>query len=73
MTPFECEYCGRLFARKDHVKNHERTHTGEKPFHCKECDKRFAKKYVMTRHLQNVHLVNVRPSSPKAENFISKL
>lgn len=60
LRSYPCEFCSRLFIRKDHLKNHERTHTGERPFQCERCDKRFAKRFVMTRHLRNVHRVNTK-------------
>ncbi|KAK6619501.1 hypothetical protein RUM43_012258 [Polyplax serrata] len=60
LRSFACEFCDRLFLRKEHLKNHERTHTGERPFQCDQCDKRFAKRFVMTRHLRNVHRINTK-------------
>src|SRR5277367_1162014 len=36
---YECDTCGKRFQAPSHVKNHERSHTGEKPFKCGECGK----------------------------------
>ncbi|KAK7073815.1 hypothetical protein SK128_009163 [Halocaridina rubra] len=32
--PFACRYCAKRFKRKDHLVEHERTHTGERPYVC---------------------------------------
>ncbi|MPC19497.1 Zinc finger protein 84 [Portunus trituberculatus] len=30
--PFACRFCAKRFKRKDHLVEHERTHTGERPY-----------------------------------------
>ncbi|KKY14980.1 putative dna binding regulatory protein [Diplodia seriata] len=35
--PHVCGTCGRSFARLEHLKRHERSHTKEKPFECPQC------------------------------------
>eukprot|EP00122_Pirum_gemmata_P006063 Pgem_evm3s5539 len=35
--PFECEICGKSFARNC-LARHKRTHTGERPYPCDKCD-----------------------------------
>ncbi|KAH7123136.1 hypothetical protein EDB81DRAFT_226591 [Dactylonectria macrodidyma] len=47
-----CALCGRLFARKCHMRRHEATHSG--PQHpCQFCGKAFARSDVARRHAQS--------------------
>ena len=39
---FACKFCLKSFSRKNHLKDHYRTHTGEKPYNCTVCSKSFA-------------------------------
>ena len=55
---FECETCGKNFARKDEYDKHTRTHTGEKPFKCQSCDKAFATQSLRSRHEKGLHRIS---------------
>ena len=34
--PHKCNYCGYRFKKKHNLKDHIRTHTGERPYSCHE-------------------------------------
>ncbi|XP_070382055.1 zinc finger protein 28-like isoform X3 [Dermacentor albipictus] len=45
----KCQTCGKQFHREDHLRNHYRTHTDERPYKCEACDKSFRQ----SDHLHN--------------------
>lgn len=53
--PHLCTTCQRSFARLEHLKRHERSHTKEKPFECPECARCFARRDLLLRHQQKLH------------------
>lgn len=61
MTPsgkprlFVCGVCTRAFARQEHLKRHERSHTKEKPFGCGVCQRKFSRRDLLLRHAQKLH------------------
>ncbi|XP_035465820.2 zinc finger and BTB domain-containing protein 24 isoform X1 [Scophthalmus maximus] len=53
-TEARCEDCGKVFKNHLFLKNHHRTHTGEKPFRCQVCGKSFTQKHTLLVH-QRIH------------------
>ncbi|KAF7194032.1 Respiration factor 2 [Pseudocercospora fuligena] len=68
--PHVCNTCGRSFARLEHLKRHERSHTKEKPFECPECTRCFARRDLLLRHQQKLHMTNpqTRPRQGRRES-----
>ncbi|XP_061744821.1 gastrula zinc finger protein XlCGF57.1-like isoform X2 [Nerophis ophidion] len=48
---FECSECERTFNRKESMKRHMVTHTGERPFTCSVCVRSFSLKQYLERHM----------------------
>ena len=72
--PHICATCARSFARLEHLKRHERSHTKEKPFACPECTRCFARRDLLLRHQQKLHLTALPPSrqrGPRRESTSS--
>lgn len=51
--PHACPECDNSYTRKDHLKGHMRTHTGDRPYKCQECDSTFAYNYVLKNHVRS--------------------
>lgn len=52
---FVCQICTRAFARLEHLRRHERSHTKEKPFSCGVCQRKFSRRDLLLRHAQKLH------------------
>lgn len=63
--PHVCTTCSRSFARLEHLKRHERSHTKEKPFECPECARCFARRDLLLRHQQKLHQTTTPASRPR--------
>lgn len=51
---FLCTYCPKMYSRKDHVLNHERSHTDELKNACKYCSQTFWRPDHLSRH-ESIH------------------
>jgi len=52
---FPCDTCGKIFARRDHLKDHKDVIHGEIRYSCELCDYQATKKYHLKRHVDSVH------------------
>jgi uncharacterized Zn-finger protein len=52
---FECEYCGKFFDTKGHLKEHTNTHTQVNLHKCPHCELESSKKSNITRHIGRMH------------------
>lgn len=56
LRPFSCPFCNSRFKTKQHLVQHQRLHTGEKPYACTQCPARFTQMTPLKRHMAKAHL-----------------
>ncbi|XP_050699416.1 zinc finger protein 48-like isoform X3 [Eriocheir sinensis] len=56
LRPFSCLFCNSRFKTKQHLVQHQRLHTGEKPYACSRCPARFTQMTPLKRHMAKAHL-----------------
>lgn len=66
---FACPMCDKKFSRGKIVREHIRTHTGERPFKCTQCPSAFSTSTTLATHIKLVHLkisrnVTKKPKAP---------
>ncbi|KAJ8975469.1 hypothetical protein NQ317_019797 [Molorchus minor] len=53
-NPLTCEYCGKVFHRRQHYSSHIRSkHTFEKPYKCDMCEARYTNSHSLLVHKRN--------------------
>ncbi|XP_063771010.1 zinc finger protein 12-like isoform X1 [Pseudophryne corroboree] len=51
---YKCPYCEKSFLRSTQLREHQRTHTGERPYQCLRCPKSFSRSTQLKDH-QRTH------------------
>lgn len=60
MERFSCKFCDKRFKNNQHLKIHERQHTGERPYECNICGKKFTQRSLLQTHVKGQHKPNIR-------------
>ena len=53
--PFQCKQCIKRFAKPSELRNHLKTHAGERPFEWDICNASFGYSHILTRRHNKYH------------------
>ncbi|XP_025100743.1 zinc finger protein 43-like isoform X1 [Pomacea canaliculata] len=56
---FPCSECSLMVTTARSLRNHMKTHTGEKPFKCEACEKSFGERNALRKHFLRTHSENL--------------
>uniref|UniRef100_A0AC34QM14 C2H2-type domain-containing protein n=1 Tax=Panagrolaimus sp. JU765 TaxID=591449 RepID=A0AC34QM14_9BILA len=68
---YACKFCGKQSSKRNVLRAHVRTHTGERPFECIFCQRRFTDSSTLRRH-KTVHTGEMRAACPICGRIISR-
>lgn len=51
----DCDYCNKSFARPDHLRRHQESHTNPKAVRCPFCPRRYSRLDGLRRHCRALH------------------
>ncbi|KAH9508477.1 hypothetical protein Btru_055299 [Bulinus truncatus] len=47
----QCMVCNRLFRGNSYLRQHMRSHTGDRPYRCHQCDRSFTTRDILKKHM----------------------